>query len=164
MPPVSLCSDRRCLTLTPCSSLLSCRRGRRRFRCYESEPDERHDVVGGRIPGRTKGPRLLSLKRKLLIRPLPKLFEGRTGIQKRRGEFWRYRCLFSGGRFSLTFDPPLTYRGLVGCCLARFGVLLLLSSFREETRFVIVGIGEEEGNGGRELGACSRTNGHVQLR
>ncbi len=29
---------------------------------------------------------------------------------------------------------------------------------------MIVGMGEEEGNGGRELGACSRTNGHVQLR
>lgn len=59
----------------------------------------------------------------------------------------------------LKFDSLLTYRGLVGCCLARFGVLLLLSSFREETRFAIVGMGAKEGNGGRELGACSRTNG-----
>lgn len=72
--------------------------------------------------------------------------------------------MFSGGPFSLTFDSPLTYRGLVGCYLARFGVLLLLSSFNEETRFVIVGMGEEEGDGSRQLGACSRTNGHVQLR
>ena len=29
---------------------------------------------------------------------------------------------------------------------------------------MIVGVGEEEGNGGRELGACSCMNGKVQLR
>lgn len=42
---------------------------------------------------------------------------------------------------ALTFDSLLTYRGLVGCCLAGFGILLLLSSFREETRFLIFGHG-----------------------
>lgn len=65
---------------------------------------------------------------------------------------------------ALKFNYLLTCLGLVGCCLVRLGVLLLLSSCREETRFVIVGMGKEEENGRRELGVFSRTNSHVQLR